>query len=228
MAAIAVIACALAIAVATPLLVVARAEPQSAAAPVRGADALPSTIPLFPLDDIAVFPNIARPLHIFEPRYRTMIADALKGDRIIGMVQLRPGYEANYEGRPPVYDIGCAGVISEVEELPDGRYNLTLRGLVKFRILGEDQSRAYRLARVETIREEPDAQELAALGPERERLLDLVAASVERPPRSVADEDVINRLAQYLTLPPGQRQQLLEANGPLARARALIGMLSRQ
>src|SRR5215207_370332 len=132
MTAVAAIACAVVMAAATPLLVAAPAEPQAPPAPVRGADALPTTIPLFPLDDIAVFPNIARPLHIFEPRYRAMIADALKGDRIIGMVQLRPGYEADYEGRPPVYGIGCAGVISEVEELPDGRYNLMLQGLVKF------------------------------------------------------------------------------------------------
>jgi uncharacterized protein len=222
------IACAVALVAAATLAgVPARAERQAGASPVRGADSLPPTIPLFPLDDIAVFPNIARPLHIFEPRYRAMIADALKGDRIIGMVQLRPGYEADYEGRPPVFAVGCAGVISEVEELADGRYNLLLTGLVKFRILAEDQSRPYRLARVEPIPEEPDAQELAALGPQRERLLDLVAASVERPPRGVADEDVINRLSQYLMLAPGQRQQLLEAAGPRARADALIRMLTR-
>jgi Lon protease-like protein len=218
---------AVALAAATAAIVPARAAGQAPPTPISGADALPATIPIFPLDDIMVFPNVARPLHIFEPRYRAMIADALKGDRIIGMVQLRPGYEADYEGRPPVFAIGCAGVISEVEELADGRYNLLLTGLVKFRVLGEDQSRLYRLARVEAIPEDPDAKELAALGPLRERLLDLVADKVERPPRSVADEDVINRLSQYLMLAPGQRQQLLEASGPRARANALIAMLSR-
>src|SRR5262245_23557279 len=83
--------------------------------------ALPSTIPIFPLQDVMLFPNVSRPLYIFEPRYRAMIADALKGDRIIGMVLLRPGYEADYEGRPPVYAIGCAGVMTDVERLPDGR-----------------------------------------------------------------------------------------------------------
>ncbi len=82
---------------------------------------LPPMISIFPLDDVMLFPNIPRPLHIFEPRYRAMVADALKGDRIIGMVLLRPGYEADYEGRPPVYPIGCAGVITDAEPLPDGR-----------------------------------------------------------------------------------------------------------
>jgi Lon protease-like protein len=194
---------------------------------VRGADALPATIPLFPLDDVMVFPNVVRPLHIFEPRYRAMVADALARDRIIGMVQLRPGYEAEYEGRPPVYGIGCAGVITEFEQLPDGRYNLALRGLVKFRILGEEQERAYRVARVEVIREEPDGEERAALGALRQRLLDLLGSSIDPPPREMADEDVINTLAQYLTVGPGQRQQLIEASGPRARAQALLAMVAK-
>ena len=149
---------------------------------MRGVDSLPSTIPIFPLDDLMVFPNILRPLHIFEPRYRAMVADALKGDGVIGMIQLRPGYEANYEGRPPVFAIGCAGVITKSEQLPDGRYNIVLRGLVKFRILSEDQSRPYRLARVEAIPEDPDDQERAALGKQRERLLALSPSGSE-PPR---------------------------------------------
>src|SRR5262249_3080245 len=117
----------------------------------RTADTLPSVIPIFPLEDATLFPKAANPFHIFEPRYRTMVADALKGDRIIGMVTLKPGYEADYEGRPPVYEVGCAGVIEDFEELPDGRFNVLLRGLTKFRIVSEDQSRPYRLARVETI-----------------------------------------------------------------------------
>ena len=100
----------------------------------RRVDILPATIPIFPLEDVVLFPNTSRPLQIFEPRYRAMIADALKGDRIIGMVLLRPGYEADYEGRPPVYAIGCAGAITDVKELPDGRYLIVLRGLVKFRV----------------------------------------------------------------------------------------------
>ena len=114
---------------------------------------LPSEIPLFPLPEVVLFPGVRRPLQIYEPRYRDMIADALKGDRIIGTVLLRPGFETNYEGRPPIYTIGCAGVIEDYEQLPDGRYVILLRGLTTFRVVSEDQRKSYRLARVEAIPE---------------------------------------------------------------------------
>jgi Lon protease-like protein len=196
-------------------------------APVRGVNSLPDTIPIFPLDDVFVFPNILLPLNIFEPRYRAMVADALKGDRVIGMVQLRPGYEPNYEGRPPVFAIGCAGVITQFDQLPDGRYTILLRGLVKFRILSEDNSRPYRLARVEPIPEEPDEREIAALGKQRARLLALLPFGSE-PPRDISDEDMINALAQYAKVGALERQGLLELNGPLLRSEALIGLLGKK
>src|SRR5688572_4815088 len=114
---------------------------------------LPATIPIFPLPNAVLFPNVFMPLHVFEMRYRAMVADALAGDRIIGMVLLKPGFERDYEGRPPVYPIGCAGVITHSEALPDGRFNIVLRGIEKFRISSEDASRPYRLAQVEPLPE---------------------------------------------------------------------------
>ncbi len=81
--------------------------------------AIPSEIPLFPLPETSLFPGVSRPFLIYEPRYREMIAEALKGNKIIGMVRLRPGFEKDYEGRPPIYGIGCAGTIEEFEQLPD-------------------------------------------------------------------------------------------------------------
>jgi uncharacterized protein len=203
-------------------------QTQSVPAPVRGIDSLPATIPIFPLDDVFVFPNILLPLNIFEPRYREMVADALKGDRVIGMVQLRPGYEPDYEGRPPVFAIGCAGVITQFDQLPDGRYTILLRGLVKFRILGEDQSRPYRLARVEPVPEEPDEKERAALPKQRQRLIGLMPPGSEPVPRDIADEDVINALAQFSRINALERQTLLELSGPLRRAEALIKLLEKK
>ena len=194
------------------------------------ASTLPAAIPLFPLQDVMLFPNMTRPLHIFEPRYRTMVADALKGDRLIGMVLLRPGYEAEYDGRPPVYSIGCAGIITDVEALPDGRYNIVLRGLVKFRLTSEDQSRPYRWAHVEAIPEVLDSQERAALGERRQQLgavFASIASSAEPPPPALPDEDLVNGLAQVMELDPLDRQALLEREGPLARAQALIALLDR-
>jgi Lon protease-like protein len=194
-----------------------------------GAVLLPPAIPIFPLEDVMLFPNVSRPLHIFEPRYRAMVADALKGDRIIGMILLRPGYEADYEGRPPVYPIGCAGVITDVEELPDGRYLIVLSGLVKFRVTGEDQSRPYRLARVETMPEVLDGEEKAALHKQRPRLEMLAAAIApgSGPPPDVPDEDLVNALAQYVKIEPIERQNLLEQKTALERSQALIGLLEK-
>lgn len=190
---------------------------------------LPPTIPIFPLQDVMLFPNVSRPLLIFEPRYRAMVADALKGDRIIGMVLLRAGYEAEYEGRPPVHPIGCAGVITSFEQMPDGRYVIVLRGLVKFRVTSEDQTRPYRLARVEAMPEMPSDEQRAALRRQRPRLTalltEVVAPGSEPPSPALPDEDLVNGIAQHLQLDPLQRQDLLERNGPLSRSQALVDLL---
>lgn len=200
-------------------------SPALAQAPT--ADKLPAMIPLFPLEDAALFPHGARPFHIFEPRYRAMVADALKGDRLIGMVTLQPGFESNYEGRPAVYGVGCAGYIEQVEELPDGRYNILLRGLVKFRINGEDQSRAYRLARVTAMPEPIADDQKAAMHKQRQRLEDLLArpGSDSAIPPDIADEDVIDAVAQYVPLDPRERQAMLELDGSVARGQALVDLL---
>lgn len=192
---------------------------------------LPATIPIFPLPDVMLFPTTARPLHIFEPRYRAMVADALDGDGLIGMVMLRPGYEPDYEGRPPIYAIGCAGRIANVEELPDGRYNILLHGLVKFRLTSEDQSRPYRLAYVEALPEGIDDEDRGALAEARAELTTLllaIAPSSRAPPARLPDENVINGIAQYADIDPLDRQDLLELDGPLARAQMLIDLLDTQ
>ena len=143
------------------------------------------TIPIFPLPNAVLFPNVFLPLHIFEPRYREMVADALDGDRMIGMVLLRPGWEANYEGTPPVFPIGCAGLITHHERLPDGRYNIILRGLQKFRIRGEDEGRSYRVARIETIHEPSGPfEEERHPGRAAQARIDPGAAAVRSRPRS--------------------------------------------
>ncbi len=192
---------------------------------------LPSTIPIFPLPNAVLFPNVFMPLHIFEPRYRAMVADALAGDRIIGMVLLQPGYEPDYERRPAVYAVGCAGVITHSEALPDGRFNIVLRGIEKFRITGEETGKAYRLAQVQPISEGIPESDRAVLRQQRQRLETLLVAAVERTgsdpkfPPAVADEDLVNALAQYLALEPLERQALLERPGILARCRGLIELL---
>ena len=192
---------------------------------------LPPSIPLFPLPNVVLFPNVFLPLHIFEPRYRAMTAGALQGDRIIGMVLLRPGYETGYEGRPAVYHVGCAGVITHSQPLADGRYDIVLRGIEKFRIASEDHGRPYRIGHVEPISEAIPPEEAQPLRHQRQRLEAVLAAAVERVraepkfPPSVPDEDLVNALAQYLDLEVVEHQALLECHGVLARCRALIDLL---
>jgi uncharacterized protein len=192
---------------------------------------LPPTIPIFPLPNVVLFPNVFLPLHIFEPRYREMVNDALAGDRIIGMVLLKPGYEADYEGRPPVYPVGCAGVITHAEPLDDGRFNIVLRGLEKFRVTGEQHDKPYRVAHIDVIPETIAAEDRETLRRQRQRLETLLAAALERTgsdpkfPPAVPDEDLVNALAQYLQLEPLERQALLERDNCLQRCHALIELL---
>src|SRR5262245_26985114 len=110
------------------------------------------TARLFPLPNVVHFPQVMLPLHIFEPRYRQMTADALAGDRLIAMALLRPGWEADAEGRPELYPPVCLGQIVADQRLEDGRYNLLLRGLARARILKEVPSgKLYRSARLELL-----------------------------------------------------------------------------
>ena len=192
---------------------------------------LPPTIPIFPLPDSVLFPNVFLPLHIFESRYREMVADAIAGDRIIGMTLLQPGFEVAYEGRPSIYSVGCAGVITHSEVLSEGRYNIVVRGIEKFRVLGEDQSRSYRLAQIEAIPESLTGDARTLMRQQRQRLEAVLVAAVERSgseprfPPAVGDEDLVNALAQYLAFEPVERQALLECEGVLARCSALIELL---
>lgn len=192
---------------------------------------LPPTLPLFPLPNTVLFPNVFLPLHIFEPRYRTMVADALQGDRLIGMVLLKPGYEAEYEGRPAVYPIGCAGIITHTEQLPDGCYNIVLRGLEKFRVTGEDTSKAYRVGIVDHLAEVMTPESREELRRQRLRLEAVLAAALERAgseprfPPAIPDDDLINGLSQYMRLAPIERQALLERDDVLQRCRSLIDLI---
>ncbi len=192
---------------------------------------LPPTIPIFPLPNAVLFPNVFLPLHIFEGRYRTMVGDALEEDRIIGMVLLRPGWEHDYEGRPQVYPVGCAGLITHAERLEDGRFNIVLQGLEKFRILDEDHTRAYRLARVDSLEESMTDRDKDEMRMARRRLESLLVpqprgrGAEPRVPPTMPDEDLVNALAQYLELEPVEKQALLERDGLLARCRSLIELL---
>jgi Lon protease-like protein len=203
-------------------------------------------LPLFPLPNVVLFPNVFLPLHIFEPRYREMVADALDSDRMIGMVLLKAGWEHEYQGAPAVYPIGCSSVITHVERLDDGRYNIVLRGVERFRILEEDRARAYRRAAIQPLVERSlAADDRVALQRQRSRLEVLLAPAIDRDlslsraarantatgtldpmiPAGMADEELVNALAQYLDLEPIEKQALLERQCLRSRAESLVELL---
>jgi uncharacterized protein len=200
-------------------------------------------LPLFPLPNVVLFPNVFLPLHIFEPRYREMVSDVLAADRMIGMVLLRPGWDRDYEGRPPIYPIGCSGVMTHVERLSDGRFNIVLRGLERFRIVEENHDRVYRRATVEALHERPlasvDRDEIRRCRSKLESLLAPAAGDGRDPraaaagtrggdtriPSAMSDEDLVNALAQYLDLEPLEKQALLEQPSLRGRAASLVELL---
>ncbi len=182
-------------------------------------------LPLFPLAQVALFPRVHCPLQLFEPRYLQMAADALEGARRIGMIAVRPEATDEMAGDPPLFQIGCAGIIEKSKLLPDGRYNIVLLGTERFRVLEEvlrEGERLYRVARVEILDDplpEMDAAHVAAL---RARVLgqlgDLLRHSAperaaEYEPSRLEDTDdttLVNLLSQALQLPPAEKQSLLE------------------
>lgn len=189
---------------------------------------LPRSIPLFPLPNVVLFPEMPLPLHVFEPRYRTLVADALDGDRIIGMTLLRPGWEADYEGRPSIYPSGCAGHIEHCKSLTDGRFLILLKGLTRFRIVCEHDGKPYRMATVEAL---PEAMgDPANLVEARSRVLAAIPTVGEGASGLVAqpelsDELFVNALSQSMDLAPIERQSLLDCDTILDRYRLLASLL---
>ena len=192
---------------------------------------LPKTIPIFPLPNVVLFPNVFMPLHIFEPRYCEMIQDTISNDRIIGMVLLKEGWKIHANPNPPIYTVGCAGIITHIESVNDERYNIVLRGFERFRITQEDQTRTYRLADVDMLPEKISKEDRTQLDrdkPKIKRLLDQHQSGKNpeaKIPSDMPTEDLVNTLSQYLEFDPLEKQALLERLGPSERCKALVDLL---
>lgn len=181
-------------------------------------------IPIFPLPDVVFFPDTVLPLHVFEPRYRRMIADCLAADRRLAVVMLRPGWERDYYGRPPVSAVAGAGEIIQSETLPDGRYNILLDGQMRIRIEeeipGDVPYRVVRARRLEDVLDEDDkpslmerlqtlrashAKLLEALGQAHADLVGRLTVAGARPGA------VIDRIVSAVVPDAAVRQRILEA-----------------
>lgn len=183
-------------------------------------------ISIFPLAGAMLFPGLQLPLHIFEPRYRAMVSDALVRDRRIGMIQPQ-----RQEDGAPLYAIGCLGKIGEVEALPDGRFNIVLEGEARFRVLRElDVATPFRQVEAELL-EEPANDVLAPIERavfEREARRFTNAQGYAVDWDSVArldDASLINGVSQIAPFDTAARQALLEADSLGERCELLVQLM---
>jgi Lon protease-like protein len=196
-------------------------------------------IPIFPLPQVVLFPELRCPLHIFEPRYRELTQAALDGERRIGMVTVRPEHAADLAGNPPIYAVGCEGRIIDSTRHPDGRFDILLLGTRRFRVVEEAPriaGRLYRVARVEGLADGVQPADAAELGALRETalaklglLLEQASGGQQRFDPSVLDDaddqTAVNALCQILDLHPVEKQSLLEEDRLLERLERLDGLL---
>jgi Lon protease-like protein len=196
---------------------------------------LPSFIPIFPLPNVVLFPEVPLPLHIFEHRYRSMVRDAIAGSGLIGMVLLRDGWESEYHAAPDVYRVGCVGKIVETTPLPDGKFNIVLAGLREFEIVSEQRERLYRQASVVWRPDPVDGPDAPLPGTLRRDLVRTIERYTGRAgdeetrellgDAALSDETLVNFFAFWLDLTPVEKQCLVEEAGGAARARRLLEIL---
>jgi|TARA_R110002167_G_scaffold59092_5_gene167268 uncharacterized protein len=183
-------------------------------------------ITIFPLPGAVLYPGLQLPLHIFEPRYRAMVSDALARDRLIGMIQpQRP------EEGAPLFEIGCLGRIGDVEALEDGRFNIVLEGERRFRVVRElNVTTPFRQVEAELLDDEADEVlapiERASFEREAKRFADAQGYSVDwEQVTRLDDVSLINGVSQIAPFDPAAKQALLEASGLSARCELLVQLM---
>lgn len=195
---------------------------------------------LFPLPNLVLYPHVMQPLHIFEERYREMLEDALADDQLIAMALLEPGWEADYDSRPPIAPLACLGKVVAHHRLEDGHYNLLLLGVQRVRIEHElDPLRSFRQAQVEIVEDCYDFETLAARDRVQQKLLaafrNHLPCSCQLPEQL---EELLSRhlplglltdLAAYaLPLDIRVKQKLLSEPRVSVRARLLLRQIERK
>ena len=183
------------------------------------------------------FPKTLLPLHVFEPRYRTMIADVIRGDQTLCVALLKPGWEADYEGSPEVHSVACVGTIVMHEELPDGRYNIVVQGTQRVMIERYEQMTPYLVARLRPLESDAAWAEDPGVARQSEELLEAFrssqgarASSAEFSAALRADgspEAILNSIAMHLDVEARTRQFLLEIDSIGARYRSVLKILKQ-
>ncbi|WP_298471331.1 LON peptidase substrate-binding domain-containing protein [uncultured Erythrobacter sp.] len=187
---------------------------------------MPTRLSIFPLTGAVLFPGLQLPLHIFEPRYRSLVGDSLVRDRRIAMIQPQRS-----EDGAPLYDVGCVGRIGEIEAMDDGRYNLILEGESRFKMVRElDVTTAFRQVEGELIEDDEDeALSYAQRGgfeDEARKFADRQGYSVDWDSvERLDDMSLINGVSQIAPFDPASKQALLEAQNLSARCELLVQLM---
>ena len=184
-----------------------------------GASFLPDdfagVVRLFPLPDLVMFPHVVQPLRVFEPRYVAMMEDALRGDRLIGMALLQPGWEADYDGQPPIYSTVCVGRVISHSRQNDGCYNLLLAGLTRGRLRGEQPLEGpFRRAEIDVLLDQEISASDASPAACRDELLE---AFQRLNPQGLASEPSIQQMLKE-QIPLGMLTDVLAFAAPLRLA----------
>jgi len=192
-------------------------------------------MPLFPLPDVVFFPKTLLPLHVYEPRYRTLASEAIERDQAICTALLRPGWEADYYGSPEVYPVGCIGRIVQHTKLPDGRYNITLQGEGKVRIEEQVRVEPYRIVRVQPIQDDDawtlrdnvaqEAIELVRLFRQVHEGQGPSLLLAETFGQNMSPESILNTVAMHLNVEPDMKERLLEMESLVARYHSVLEIL---
>ena len=196
----------------------------------KSIDVLPSALPIFPLNGVLLLPFGELPLNIFEPRYKDMIDDVLKGDRLIGMVQVK-----NSDAKiPDVYKIGCAGKITEFQETPDHRYLINLSGISRFAIDDElSVTTSYRQVSPNWTTYNSDLDLSDCLDLDRERMIGMLQTYFKNHDlscdwekiKTATDNHLITCLSMICPFSAQEKQALLEAECCKQRAQTFMAML---
>ena len=190
-------------------------------------------IAIFPLPNVVFFPKTILPLHIFEERYRQMVRDSIATKQLIGMFLLKSGWEDNYQGNPPIHAVGCAGEMVRIEDLPDGRFNIVLKGLYRARAIEVVQEFPYRKARVEVLPEALNLGEEATrkissdLWEAFKRLIPPGALEGMEEMPDIGYASLVNSIAGNLNIGTGEKQELLLENDIGKRADQVLKILKR-
>ena len=186
------------------------------------------TTPIFPLPNIVFYPKTFFPLHIFEPRYRQMVTDAENGEKMICMVLLKPGYEKDYEGAPPIHTIGTLGYMEFKNDRSDETFDILLVGVSKVKISEVESNNDYRIADLDPISESIGEEDTELLKEKVFRGFERMSAQsgilqIPKQFRDVIDfEMAVNFLASHLPIEGEEKQKMLELDDVSLRAKILV------